>query len=113
MNVFMIRDGVLITPPVTQNVLEGITRRTAILLAQKELNLPVLERPIDRTEMLICDEVFLTGTAAQVTAVTQIDHIPVGNGEMGPITTQLRALFYDVVHGQTPAYRDWVTPVYP
>ena len=112
MNVFMIRDGVLITPPVTQNVLEGITRRTAILLAQKELNLPVLERPIDRTEMLICDEVFLTGTAAQVTAVTQIDHIPVGNGEMGPITTQLRALFYDVVHGGIPAYRDWVTPVY-
>jgi branched-chain amino acid aminotransferase len=112
MNVFMIRDGVLITPPVTQNVLEGITRRTAILLAQKELNLPVLERPIDRTEMLICDEVFLTGTAAQVTAVTQIDHIPVGNGKMGPFTTQLRALFHDVVHGRNPAYRDWVMPVY-
>lgn len=112
MNVFMIRDGVLITPPVTQNVLEGITRRTAILLAQNELNLPVLERPIDRTEMLICDEVFLTGTAAQVTAVTQVDHTPVGNGKMGPVTTQLRAIFHDVVHGRVPAYRDWVTPVY-
>ncbi len=111
-NVFIVRDGVLITPPVTENILEGITRRTVIELAREELGIPVVERPIDRTEVYICDELFLTGTAAQVTAVTRVDHRPVGNGEMGPITAQLRELFQQVVRGKHPKYRHWNVPVY-
>ena len=112
MNVFMLRDGVLVTPPVTDNVLEGITRRSVMHIAGKILNLPVQERAIDRTELFICEEVFLTGTAAQITAVTKVDHRPVGDGLMGPVATRLRQLFTDVVRGRSPEFKDWVTPVY-
>jgi len=101
-NIFIVRDGVLITPPVTDNILEGITRRTIIQLAREELGLPVVERPIDRTEIFICDELFLTGTAAR----------PIGEGKMGPITAQLRELFQQVVRGKHPKYRHWLEPVY-
>jgi branched-chain amino acid aminotransferase len=112
MNIFMVRDGILITPPVTENILEGITRRTVIELAKYELKLEVLERPIDRTEIYICDEFFMTGTAAQVTAVTRVDHRPIGTGKMGSITTQLRGLFDDVVRGRIPNYQNWNVPVF-
>lgn len=111
-NIFMLRDGVLITPPVTDNILEGITRRTAMELASSELGLPVLERQIDRTEVYICDEFFMTGTAAQITAVTRVDHRPIGSGGMGPVTTQLRGVFEDVVYGRNSEYRHWNVPVY-
>lgn len=107
MNVFLVRDGVLITPPVWDNILEGITRRSVIELARNELGLEVVERSIDRTEAFLCDELFLTGTAAQVTVVTKVDHRPVGDGKIGPITAQLRALFNDVVRGRNPKYRHW------
>lgn len=112
MNVFMVRDGKLVTPPITDNILEGITRRSVIELAQKELNLTVVERPIDRTEVFICQEIFMTGTAAQITAVTRVDHRPVGDGVMGPVATSLRQIFQEVVYGRSPRYRHWVTPVY-
>jgi branched-chain amino acid aminotransferase len=112
MNIFMLRDGLLVTPPATENILEGITRQTAIELASRELGLQVVERPIDRTEVYLCDEFFMTGTAAQITAVTRIDHRPIGSGQMGPVTTKLRACFDDVVRGRHPAYHDWLTPVY-
>ncbi len=112
MNIFMVRDGILITPPVTENILEGITRRTVIELAKYELKLEVLERPIDRTEIYICDEFFMTGTAAQVTAVTRVDHRPIGTGKIGSITTQLRGLFDDVVRGRIPSYQNWNVPVF-
>ncbi len=112
MNVFLVRDGILVTPPTTENILEGITRRSTMELARKELNLTVVERPIDRTEAYLCDEIFFTGTAAQVTAVTKVDHRPVGAGVMGPITTRLRQVFNDVVRGRAPEYRRWLTPVY-
>jgi branched-chain amino acid aminotransferase len=111
MNIFMVRDGILITPPVTENILEGITRRTVIELAKNELNLTVLERPIDRTEVYICDEFLITGTAAQVTAVTRVDHRPVGNGKMGPLTEALRKLFAEVVRGNNPKYSAWTLAV--
>jgi branched-chain amino acid aminotransferase len=107
MNLFIVRDNVLITPPVTENILEGITRRTVIELAKNELKLAVVERPIDRTEIYICDELILTGTAAQVTAVSRVDHRPVGSGEMGPVAETLRKLFYDVVRGNNPKYAHW------
>jgi branched-chain amino acid aminotransferase len=112
MNVFIVKANVVITPPITENILEGITRRTVIELASQELGLPVVERPIDRTEVYLCDELFMTGTAAQVTAVTQVDHRPVGSGLMGPVTTQLREIYSQVVRGQIPRYRHWNTPVY-
>jgi branched-chain amino acid aminotransferase len=112
MNIFMIHNGKLITPPVTDNILEGITRRSVMELARGELGLEVIERSIDRTEVYLCDEFLMTGTAAQITAVTRVDHRPIGTGAMGPITEKLRALFADVVYGRNPKYRDWNVPVY-
>ena len=112
-NVFMVRDGVLITPSITENILEGITRRTVLELAQQELGLPVQERPVDRTEVYLCDELFMSGTAAQITAITRVDHRQIGSGQMGPITARLRELFNDVVRGNVPRYRAWNTAVYP
>jgi branched-chain amino acid aminotransferase len=107
MNIFMVRDGVLSTPPITDNILEGITRRSIIELAHNELGLQVMERSIDRTEVFVAEEMFMTGTAAQVVAVTKIDHRPVGTGTMGPITAKLRELFDDVVHAKNPKYKEW------
>lgn len=112
MNFFMVRNGVLLTPPVTDNILEGITRRTVLELARNELQIEVRERSIDRTEVYLADEIFLTGTAAQITAVTKVDHRAVGGGEMGPIATRLRKLFGEVVTGHNPQYRHWNHPVY-
>jgi branched-chain amino acid aminotransferase len=107
MNIFMLRDGILVTPPVTDNILEGITRRSVIELARNELGLTVLERSIDRTETFICEEMFMTGTAAQITAVTKIDHRPIGAGVMGPITTKLRTLYEDILRGKNKKYENW------
>ncbi|MDO8753473.1 MAG: branched-chain amino acid transaminase [Anaerolineales bacterium] len=107
MNIFMVRDGVLVTPPVTDNILEGITRRSIIELARNELGIQVAERSIDRTEVFIAEEMFMTGTAAQVVAVTKIDHRPIGAGLMGPVTTKLRLLFDDVVRAKHPKYQNW------
>ncbi len=112
MNFFMVREGCLVTPPVTENILEGITRRSVIEMARQELNINVVERPVDRTEVYLCDELFLSGTAAQITAATQVDHRPVGNGKMGPITSHLYHLFQDVLRGRVPKYQHWLTPVY-
>jgi branched-chain amino acid aminotransferase len=111
MNVFMVRDGVVVTPPVSENILEGITRRSVMELIRNEIGLPIAERPIDRTETTICDEFFMTGTAAQVVAVTRVDHRPVGKGTMGPVVAKIRELFEDVVRGRSEKYKHWVTEV--
>jgi branched-chain amino acid aminotransferase len=107
MNIFMLRDGVLVTPPVTDNILEGITRRSVIELARNELGLNVVERSIDRTEVFIAEEMFLTGTAAQIIAVTKVDHRPIGAGVMGPITTKLRTIYEDILRGKIKKYENW------
>jgi branched-chain amino acid aminotransferase len=107
MNVFMVRDGVLVTPPVTDNILEGITRRSVIELARNELGMTVMERSIDRTETYICEEMFLTGTAAGITAVTKIDHRSVGMGTMGPVTMKLRIMYDDILFGRNKKYEHW------
>ena len=107
MNIFMVRDGMLVTPPVTDNILEGITRKSVMELASKELGLTVVERSIDRTEVYVCEEMFLTGTAAQITAVTKIDHRSVGSGVMGSVTTKLRSMYEDVVRGKNKKYEHW------
>jgi branched-chain amino acid aminotransferase len=111
-NLFMVRDGKLVTPPVSDNILEGITRRTTMELASEELGLEVVERSIDRSELFISDEFFMTGTAAQVTAITQVDYRQVGEGVMGPITSKLRDLYSDVVRGKMKKYRHWNVPIY-
>lgn len=111
-NVMIVRRGQLITPPVYADLLEGITRRSLIQLAREVLNLEVVERPIDRTEIYLADEIFMCGTGMQVAAITQVEHRPIGSGVMGPITTELRDLYFDVVSGRVPAYRHWLTPVY-
>jgi branched-chain amino acid aminotransferase len=107
MNIFMVRDGVLVTPPLTENILEGITRRSVIELAQKELGLTVVERPIDRSEIYICDEFFLTGTAAQISIATQVDHRPIGKGVMGPVGEQLRKIYLEIIRGNNAKYVHW------
>ena len=108
----MVRKGKLITPPVTADILESITRDTLIELAQAELGLEVLERDIDRTELYVCEEAFFCGSGHEVSPINSIDHYPVGTGEPGPITRQLQNLYFDVVTGTVPKYRHWLTPVY-
>lgn len=111
-NFFMVRDGVLITPSVTSDILEGITRQTILQLARDELQIPVRERTVDRTELYMCDEAFLCGTGVQICAIASIDHRPVGNGKIGPITQRLRDMYFDIVRGKIIKYKRWCTPVY-
>jgi branched-chain amino acid aminotransferase len=111
-NLFVVRDGVLYTPDTSQNILEGITRRTVMQLAREELGMTVIERTIDRSDAYTADEFFFTGTAAGIQFATSIDHRPIGDGTMGPITTKLSALYDDAVNGRLPKYRSWVTPAY-
>jgi branched-chain amino acid aminotransferase len=107
MNIFMVRDDVVYTPPVSDNILEGITRRSVIEVLRNDLGVPVIERSIDRTEVFIADEFFMTGTAAQVSAITKVDHRPIGRGEMGPITAKLRDLYEDIMRAKNPKYVHW------
>ncbi|MGC9222378.1 MAG: branched-chain amino acid transaminase [Terracidiphilus sp.] len=111
-NLFMLRNGRLITPSVNENVLEGITRDSIMELVRRELGLEIVERPIDRSELYVCDELFLTGTAVGVAPVTHVDHRPVGDGAIGAVTRKLRQLYVDATHGRVPAYRKWLLPVY-
>lgn len=111
-NVMMVRDGKLITSALSDDILEGITRRSLLHLAQEELGIEVVERSIDRTEVYIADELMMCGTGMQIAAVTQVEHRTIGNGEMGDITRAMRDTFFDVVYGRIDKYRDWLAPVY-
>lgn len=111
-NIFMVRNGQVITPPVTSNVLEGIVRRSIIELLQSEMNQDVVERDIDRSEIYLADEVFLCGTGVQIAGVTRIDHRPIADAALGEVTSALASLFMDVVRGQVERYADWLTPIY-
>lgn len=111
-NFFLVRNGVVVTPPVTEGILEGITRRTVMQLLRDELGATVVERPIDRTELFLADEAFFTGTGVQIAAITKVDHRLVGTGRMGPLVTRLRSLYFDVVRGKVARYRTWCAPVY-
>ena len=110
-NIFIVRDNVLITPSLAASVLEGITRRTLIELAQ-DLGISVVERDIARGELYIADEIFLCGTGAQVAWVRQVDRRQIGTGQIGPITLQLRNAFMQAVMGKAPQYKHWLTPLY-
>lgn len=111
-NIFMLRDGVVYTPPVTENILEGITRLTVMTLLSEELGIPVVERVIDRTELFVCDELLLCGTGAQIAPVGSVDHRPVGKGGIGEVSRALQKLYFEVVRGNVPKYRAWCAPVY-
>jgi branched-chain amino acid aminotransferase len=111
-NLFVVRGGVVVTPPVTEDILEGITRRTVIQLLREDLGATVVERPIDRTEVYLADEVFLTGTGVQTVAVTRVDYRPIGTGRMGEITARLRPALAAVVRGRDARRRDWCAPVF-
>ncbi len=110
-NLFMVRNGVLITTPVHSNILEGITRRTIMQLAREELDIPVVVRTIDRSELYVADEAFFCGTGVQIVAIASVDHRPVGTGRMGPITQRIRDLYFRIVRGQEPKFMDWLTPI--
>ena len=111
-NLFILRGGKLITPPVEEDILEGITRSTIIELAHNELGLETVERPIGRTELYVADAAFFCGTGVQVVNIAQVDHRLVGDGKLGPVVKALRDLYFDVVRGKVAKYRHWCTPVY-
>lgn len=108
---FLVSKGGLITPRLTDSVLESITRDTIIKLAE-ENGIPVVERTIDRTELYTCDEAFLCGSAMEITPVLSIDKYPVGNGETGSVTNTLHKLYLDAAQGKNEKHKDWVTPIY-
>jgi branched-chain amino acid aminotransferase len=110
-NIFLIRNGVFATPPITDNVLEGITRRTVIQLIRDDLKMEVQERPIDRTELYLADEAFFCGTGVQISAITRADFRDIGSARMGEVTSRLRNLYFDVVRGNVARYRSWCYPV--
>ena len=111
-NIFLVKDEKLVTPAIYNNILPGITRDSVIKLAQNELGLETIERPVVRGELYIADECFLTGTAAHVTPVSEIDHRKIGNGEIGEITKKLQKIYAEVIRGNNPKYLYWCTPVY-
>src|SRR5438034_5932105 len=111
-NLFMVRGGTLITPPVSDNILEGIVRASIMRIAG-DLGIPFVERSIDRTELYIADELFLCGTGAQLSPVTSVDHRKVGDGATGPITQRLSRVYFDAVRAISDRYKEWVTPVFP
>jgi branched-chain amino acid aminotransferase len=112
-NIFLVINGELATPAPTENILLGITRDTVIELARRELGRITRERQIDRTELYIADEIFMCGTGAQIAPIISVDHRPVGNGKIGPISSAIQQLYNDVVRGRSSDYRaQWCTPVY-
>jgi len=111
-NLFIVRNGVVITPPPSDNILEGVTRNVMSTLAREDLGLTVVERSIDRSELYVADEVFLCGTGAQVAPVIEIDRRVIGTGKPGAITQDLQKLYFDVVKGRVEERLDWLHPVY-
>jgi len=110
-NIFVVVNNKLITPPSTDNILLGITRDAVMNIARSELGVDTIERSVDRSELYTCDEAFFTGTAAHVTPITEIDERPVGNGKIGKITAKLQQLYFQIIQGKNPKYREWCTPV--
>ena len=111
-NLFVVRDGVALTPPVTDDILEGVTRKAIIEILENE-KIPVEIRSIDRSELYIADEMFLCGTGVQISPVVEIDHRPVGAGQVGPISSVVRDRYFDAVRGRLREYRHWLTEIEP
>jgi len=111
-NIFMVRNGKLITPSITENALEGITRDSVIQLARNEIGIPIVERAIDRSELYVCDELFFTGTAVGIAPIVRVDHRPVKEGEIGAVSREIQRLYFEATRGHLKAYGNWLTPVY-
>ncbi len=111
-NLFMIVDGQAVTPPVTDDILEGITRKLMMQVLSQDLGMPVVERSIDRTELYTCDELFLCGTGAQVSPVVELDMRKIGDGRVGEVTQEIQQIYFGAVRGENPAHGDWTIPVY-
>ncbi|MCE5254515.1 MAG: branched-chain amino acid transaminase [Actinomycetia bacterium] len=111
-NIFLIKDGGLLTPALSENILPGITRASVMEIARRELGVETIEKRIERHELYNADECFLTGTAAHINPCVEIDHRPVGDGEIGPLTRRLQALYQDVRTGKNKAYIGWCMPVF-
>ena len=112
-NIFLASNGKLYTPPLEENVLPGITRDTVMQLAQSELGIPVVERSIDRSELYVADEIFLTGTAAHVTPVVEIDHRKISNAQVGPISQKVQQMYFEIAAGKNSKYIHWCLPAVP
>jgi branched-chain amino acid aminotransferase len=110
-NIFLVRKGQLITPPVTADILEGITRDAVMELAESELDMPTLQRDVDRTELYAADEVFLSGTGFQIAPIIEVDGRQVGTGEMGPVAERLQELYFKAARGEWEKYADWTVAV--
>jgi branched-chain amino acid aminotransferase len=111
-NLFIVRDRTIITPPLSDDILEGVTRKAIIQLAA-DAGIPVDVRSIDRSELYVCDEAFLCGTGVQVSPVIEVDHRPVGDGTVGPIARLISERYFAAVRGNLPEYRNWLTPIDP
>lgn len=109
-NIYIVRDGEILTPPTNASILDGISRRSVIRIA-RDLGYRVTERNLARAEMYLADEVFLTGTAAELTPVREIDDHPIGAGDPGPVTRHVQQVFDDVLHGRDERYHAWLDPV--
>jgi branched-chain amino acid aminotransferase len=109
-NVFVVRDGVALTPPVYDDLLEGVTRKALLELLENE-GIPIEVRSIDRSELYVADEIFLCGTGVQISPVVEVDHRPVGSGGVGPIARLVRDRYFDAVRGRIPEYSHWLTPI--
>jgi branched-chain amino acid aminotransferase len=109
-NLFVVRDGTILTPPVTDDILEGVTRKAIIEIAANE-GIPLEIRTIDRSELYVADEAFLCGTGVQVSPVTELDHRAIGSGQVGPIARLIRDRYFDAVRGRVAEYRHWLTPI--
>ena len=112
MCLFMIRDGKAVTPSVTSDILESITRRTVMTLCDEYLGIEVIERDIDRSEFAAAEEAFFCGTAWEVTPLTSVDRLPIGNGEVGPTVRRLQDVFFGIATGDSVDHPEWRTPVY-
>jgi branched-chain amino acid aminotransferase len=112
-NIFIFTNGKLVTPPISNNILPGITRDSIITLAREEFGIETIERSIDRVELYNADECFLTGTAAHLTPVSEVDNYTIGSNAVGPLTAKLRDIYFDVIRGKIPGYIHWCTPVFP
>ena len=112
MNIFLIRDGKLMTPDRSADILEGITREVLIELGREELGLEVIERPVGRSELYLADEAFLCGTGAQVSPIIEVDRRAIGDGKIGPLTAKIQELYFRVVKAEHPKYQHWCAPVY-
>lgn len=111
-NLFMLINNEMVTPPPSENILLGVTRDTVMQLARRELDRATRERQIDRTELYCADEIFLTGTGAQIAPVVEVDHRTVGTGAIGPVAGELMRVYHEVVRGKRPEYLSWCTPVF-